>query len=147
MDEFFPYRDIIGLPHHKSADRKPMSLSERAAQFSPFAALTGYDEIICETGRITKEQCELPDHVKDELDRRLALLTAMTAEGYRPTVTVTCFVPDKHKSGGCYENFTGELRKVDSTFRTLVFSDEKLDAAGRVIDIDMVSDIGCEIFD
>ena len=71
MKDDFPYKDIIDLPHHQSAKRKHMSLYDRAAQFSAFAALSGYDDIIAETGRLTDEKLELPDDIKVELDQKL----------------------------------------------------------------------------
>ncbi len=147
MEGFFRYKDIIDLPHHQSKDRKHMSLYDRAAQFSPFAALTGYEEIIAEEGRLTDEFAELPEHARDELDRRFALLTAMTEEGYHPEVTVTFFVPDELKSGGRYESFTGEVKRVDSTLRTLIFYDREHDTAGRVMDMSLIVSAESRYFD
>ena len=121
MNENFPYRDIIDMPHHQAEGRKHMSLYDRAAQFSAFAALSGYDDMITETGRLTEEQIELPEHIKDELNRKFALLYSMIDEGYRPEVTVSYFVPDKTKEGGSYESYTGDVKRIDSTFRTLTF--------------------------
>lgn len=144
MSEYFPYNDIIDLPHHQSRGRKQMSLYDRAAQFSPFAALTGYDEIIAEEGRLTDEMTDLPDHVREELDRKLMLLSAMIADGYTPAVTVTHFVPDELKTGGSYETYTGEVKKIDYTFRTLTFYDGEHDKAGRVLDIDMIVSLESE---
>ena len=144
MDEGFPYKDIIDLPHHQAEGRRHMSLYDRAAQFSAFAALTGYDEIISETGRLTSDKTELPEDTREELDRRFALLSSMTENGYRPKVTVTCFVPDKTKQGGSYESFTGEVKRIDSTFRTLIFYDGEKDLTGRVIDIGMIVSVSIE---
>lgn len=141
MDENFPYKDIIDLPHHKAQGRKQMSMYDRAAQFSPFAALTGYDDIIAETGRLTDELIALPDHANEELDRRLALLADMIEEGGRPLVTVTYFVPDALKAGGRYESFTGELKRIDTTFKTLMFYDGDKDLTGKCIDISMTVDL------
>ena len=135
MNNDFPYKDIIDLPHHQSAGRKHMSLYDRAAQFAPFAALTGYDDIIAETGRLTDNMLDLPDDVTDELDRRFVLLTALIDEGYRPEVTVTYFVPDKAKEGGSYESYTGEVKRIDSTMRTLIFYDNDKELTGKVIDV------------
>ena len=135
MDDNFLYKDIIDLPHHQSAGRKHMSLYDRAAQFAPFAALTGYDDIIAETGRLTDDMLDLPDDVKDELDRRFVLLISLIDEGYRPEVTVTYFVPDKTKEGGSFESYTGEIKRIDSAMRTLIFYDNDKELTGRSIDI------------
>ena len=147
MTDDFPYKDIIDLPHHQSAGRKHMSLYDRAAQFAPFAALTGYDDIIAETGRLTDGMLDLPEDVKDELDRRFVLLTSMIHNGYRPEVTVTYVVPDKTKEGGSYESYTGEVKKIDSTLRTLVFYDKDREVSGKVIDISRIVAVDGEYFD
>ena len=147
MDINFPYADIIDLPHHQSEGRKHMSLYDRAAQFSPFAALTGYDEIIAETGRLTDEMLDLPEDVKEELDRKFSLLAAMTEEGYTPEVAVTYFVPDKLKAGGCYESYTVEVKRIDSTFRTIIFYDREHDTSGKVIDVGSIVAAESEYFD
>ncbi len=147
MDKNFPYSDIIDLPHHKSANRKHMSLYDRAAQFSPFAALTGYDEVIAETGRLTDDMAELPEDAKAELDRRYMLLTAMIDEGYRPEVTVTYFLPDKYKAGGSYKSFTGQVKRVDSTFKKLIFYSGDKDLTGQSLDIKAIVSLEGGIFD
>ena len=147
MNENFPYSDIIDLPHHQSEGRKHMSLYDRSAQFSPYAALVGYDEIIKETARLTDALKKLPDHIRDELDRKFVLLSAMIDEGYRPEVTVTYFIPDSFKAGGSYDIFTGEVKRVDSTFRTLIFYDREHDTSGKVIDIDCIVSAESSLFD
>lgn len=146
MKEAFPYADIIDLPPHRAEGRSHMSMYDRAAQFSPYAALVGYDEIIAETARLTDEMTDLPDHVREELDRKFMLLSAMTAEGYRPEVTITYFVPDKLKEGGSYESFTGEVKRVDTTFRRLIFYDREHDTAGKSVDIGMIVSAESEFF-
>ena len=147
MKDNFPYKDIIDLPHYQSASRKHMSLYNRAAQFSPYAALVGYDEIIAETGRLTDDKLELPEHVQAELDRKFMLLQAIIDEGGRPEITVTYFVPDKTKSGGRYETFIGEVKRVDTTLLKLIFYDHEKDLSGTTIDIPSISDIDGDIFD
>ncbi|MBQ8966854.1 hypothetical protein [Ruminococcus sp.] len=147
MDENFPYKDIIDLPHHQSAGRKHMSLYDRAAQFAPFAALTGYDDIIAETGRLTDDMLDLPDDVKDELDRRFVLLNSLIDEGYRPEVTVTYFVPDKTKEGGSFERYTSEVKRIDSTMRTFIFYDKDKELSGKVIDIGAIVAVEGEFID
>lgn len=92
------YDDIIHLPHHISKTRPQMSMMDRAAQFSPFAALTGYDAAIKETGRLTDEKIELGEETKAVLDRKQSYLSDMIS--VQPEITVTYFLPDERKSGG-----------------------------------------------
>ena len=147
MNENFPYKDIIDLPHHQAEGRKHMSLYDRAAQFSAFAALSGYDDIIAETGRLTTNKIELPEHIQDELDRKFALLISMTDEGYRPEVTVSYFVPDKTKEGGSYESYTGDVKRIDTTSKQLMFYDKEKDLTGNIIDIGMIISVESNLFD
>lgn len=104
------YEDIIGLPHHVSTVYPQMSIYDRAAQFSPFAALTGHEAAIQETARLTEEQAELNEDKKEELNEKLQELMAHAEE--HPTVTVTYFKPDDRKEGGKYETVTGIFRKI-----------------------------------
>ena len=147
MNEYFPYNDIIDLPHHQSEGRRRMSLYDRAAQFSPFAALSGYDEMIEETGRITEDMIELPEHSQDELNNKFMLLNAMIEAGYRPEIKVTYFVPDETKAGGSYVSFKGDVKKIDSTLRTLLFYDGDKDLNGKLIDIGMIASVESDFFD
>ena len=147
MNENFPYKDIIDLPHHQAEGRKHMSLYDRAAQFSAFAALSGYDDIIAETGRLTTNKIALPEHIQDELDRKFALLISMTDEGYRPEVTVSYFVPDKTKEGGSYESYTGDVKRIDTTSKQLMFYDKEKDLTGKIIDIGMIISVESNLFD
>lgn len=132
------YEDIINLPHYVSKTRPQMSMVERAAQFSPFAALTGYDAAIKETGRLTDEKIELRDEEKDLLNRKQKFLTSILRD--RPEITVTYFVPDERKSGGAYVTITGNLRRIDELERFLVMTD------GRKIPLDEIADIQVEGF-
>jgi hypothetical protein len=147
MNENFPYKDIIDLPHHQAEGRKHMSLYDRAAQFSAFAALSGYDDIIAETGRLTSNKIELPEDIQDELDRKFALLISMTNEGYRPDVTVSYFVPDKTKEGGSYESYTGDIKRIETTSKQLIFYDKEKDLTGKIIDIGMIKSFESNLFD
>ena len=99
------YEDIINLPHHVSKTRPQMSMLDRAAQFSPFAALTGYDAAIKETGRLTDEKIEMDEDRKAALDMKQAYLIEMIDE--QPEISVTYFLPDTKKSGGSYVTVTG----------------------------------------
>ena len=116
-----PYDDILNLPHPTSKNHPQMSVRERAAQFSPFAALTGHAAAIAETARLTDRKLELEEDAKAELDRRQAILLARVGE--RPEVTVTWFQPDERKEGGAYVTITGRLKKLDEVHRALVLTD------------------------
>ena len=115
------YEDIIHLPHPVSKRRASMSLQDRAAQFSPFAALTGYEGIIAESGRLTNTATELAGAAVEELTSALGRV----AENIhlRPEVTVTYFEPDKRKSGGSYRTVTGSVRRMDTAEGYLEFTD------------------------
>lgn len=115
------YDDIIDLPHHVSETHPPMSRVDRAAQFSPFAALTGYDAAVRETARVTERRIELDEGVKAELNARLNCILEHLPE--HPQVSITYFVPDEKKSGGAYRTVTGAVRKLDSFAKTLTLVD------------------------
>lgn len=146
MKENFPYSDIIDLPHHQSPNRRHMSLYDRAAQFSAFAALSGYEEIIAETGRLTDDRIELPEHIKDELDRKFRLLQAIIDESIIPEMTITYFIPDKTKSGGRYETFTGVVKRIDTAFQRVIFFEKNKDLTGKIIEIGMIASAESEYF-
>ncbi len=116
------YEDIIHLPHPTSRRHPRMSVYERAAQFSPFAALTGYDAAVKETARLTEQRIELDECEKNVLDERLQYLQKHLAE--QPTVTVTYFKPDERKTGGQYLTVTGIVKKIDSHNRCVIFMDD-----------------------
>ncbi len=133
-----PYDDIINLPHHVSKTRPQMSMWDRAAQFSPFAALTGYDAAIKETGRLTDEKIDLGEEEKEVLDRKLRFLMKKLSE--RPALTVTYFVPDEKKSGGAYVTKMGRLKKIDGLSRRIQLTD------GTKIPLDDILEIESELF-
>lgn len=130
------YDDIINLPHHVSSKRPQMSMLDRAAQFSPFAALTGYDDAIQETGRLTDEKINLSEEEKEALDRKQQILLERLDE--RPALTVIYFVPDEKKSGGAYVTKSGNLKKIDEVERMMTLTD------GTKISLDDVYDIESE---
>ena len=132
------YSKIISLPHHQSATRKRMSNYDRAAQFAPFAALTGHDEAIKETARLTDDYMEMGEDRLGELSAKIQLLIDKLSE--QPEITVVYFVPDERKSGGSYAEKTGIVRIIDEYERKLVFYD------GDKILIDRVADFKGEIF-
>ena len=116
-----PYDDILHLPHHVSAKHPSMPMRDRAAQFAPFSALTGFEDVIAETERPTERAFELDEQEAAELDRRLNLLIAKLPE--HPAVAVTFFVPDGRRSGGAYRTVTGKVEAVSAAERTIVMAD------------------------
>lgn len=116
-----PYEDIIHLPHPTSKNHLRMSIQERAAQFSPFAALTGHAAAIAETARLTDRRMELDEDTKMELDLKQQVLNNITEE--HPEITVTWFRPDERKEGGAYVTTAGRLKRIDEVERALVLTD------------------------
>lgn len=135
------YDDIIHLPHHISKTRPQMSMMDRAAQFSPFAALTGYDAAIKETGRLTDEKIELGEETKAVLDRKQSYLSDMIS--VQPEITVTYFLPDERKSGGTYLSVTGKLKRIDEYERMMILTDGKKIPLDDIMDIE--SNLFCEL--
>jgi len=115
------YADIIHLPHHTSPTRPRMSECDRAAQFSPFAALTGYDAAVSETGRLTEIKAELSEDEKSILNEKIQMI--LDHLDREPFVTVTYFVPDAKKAGGAYVEAAGVVRQIDEYERTVVVED------------------------
>ena len=134
-----PYDDILHLPHHVSEKHPPMSRLDRAAQFSPFAALTGYEAAVEETARLTDRRIELDEGEKEAIDQRLTLVQERLPV---PTeVTITYFIPDKKKAGGAYVNISGTVKKIDDYERMVFLRD------GTSIPIDDILHINGELFD
>ncbi len=115
----YNYDDIIDHPHHTSSKRSAMSPHNRAAQFSPFAALTGYDEEIDETARRTDTRLELTEDQADELNKAFRKLTELE----QPLIAVTYFVPDMRKTGGAYVTYKGHFRFLDRLNEEMKFTD------------------------
>ncbi len=132
------YDDIINLPHHVSQTRPQLSMLDRAAQFSPFAALTGYDAAIKETGRLTDEKIEMDEESLNMLNMKLQLL--VEALGDEHEVSFTYFKPDETKAGGAYVTAMGNVKKVDDYERLITMND------GTKIPMDDVYSIESEIF-
>ncbi len=120
MEISHEYDDIINLPHHVSADRPHMPMIDRAAQFSPFAALTGYDAAIVETARLTDTKRELSEEQKSIISRQLRELQVRLKTD--PSVTVTYYIPDERKAGGAYRAISGTVKKVDEYLGVLEMS-------------------------
>lgn len=132
------YDDIINLPHYQSKKRKHMSMTERAAQFGAFRALTGYEDEIKETARHTEQRIELDEYEKAEIDKRLNYLLNHKEE--EQEVSVTYFVPDEKKSGGAYVTKKGIVSKIKEPERQLMFTD------GTEIPIDEILSVAGEVF-
>lgn len=130
------YDDIINLPHPTSANHPRMSLYDRAAQFSPFAPLTGHDAAIKETARLTEQKIELSEDTISRLNEKLQIV----ADHLETEVTITYFVPDERKSGGAYVSYTGIVRRIDDYEHTLIMTDK------TVIPIEQISEIESELF-
>ncbi len=137
-NEMKRFEKIIGLPHPVSKTHKPMSAWSRAAQFSPFAALTGYEDAVEETARRTSERVELDEEAKEKLNARLLIVQQLLDR--RPEIAITYFVPDTKKSGGEYVTHTSPVKKIDLYQRVVVLTD------GTRIPIDEIIEIEGEIF-
>ena len=137
--ETHKYDDIINMPHHTSHTRPRMSNAERAAQFSPFAALTGYDAAVKETERLTDQKLESTDDEKSSLNEKLQIIIENINS--QPTITVTYFEPDKRKAGGKYISKSGKVKDIDSYNRSVVFLDK------TIIEIDVIKNISSTIFE
>lgn len=127
------YEDIIDLPHHVSPNRNRMSMIDRAAQFSPFAALTGHDAAVKETARLTKEKIELDENAKTVLNEKLQMIAEnLNAQS---EITIIYFKPDERKSGGEYVEFRGAAKKIDEYERVIRMMD------GTKISVDEIYEI------
>ena len=127
------YGDIIHLPHHVSSVHPHMPVSDRAAQFAPFAALTGYGDVIKETARLTDEEPDLSEDEKQELNYKIQLACALPGE--KPEIVLTYFVQDEKKSGGACHTARGKIRRIDPDAGQIILED------GLRIRLDCVVDI------
>ena len=130
--------DAMSLSHHVSKMRPQMTMSDRAAQFAPFAALTGYDDAVKEAGRLTDDKIELEESSLKELNAKIQLLRENLADG--PEITFTYFKPDERKAGGAYLTKTGTVKKLDDYERQIMLQD------GTKLPMDVILDISGEIF-
>lgn len=133
------YEDIINLPRHVSKTRRPMSRIDRAAQFSPFAALTGHDAAVKETARLTDKRIELDEYMKESINQRLLTIAEWINEHIE--INITYFQPDENKEGGSYINAKGTAKKIDEYKKIVVMSDN------TEIPIDDIVSIEGQIFD
>lgn len=133
------YDDLIMLPHHVSKKHSQMSPLNRAAQFSPFAALTGYDAAIQEAQRLTDSFIEIDESKEMELNKQLALIRENLKK--QPELKITYFQPDERKSGGSYITVCGRIKKIDKYNRQIIFID------GATIPIDYLFSIQGELLE
>ena len=138
-DKGWPYADILHHPHPVSARHPRMSAHDRAAQFSPFAALTGYGAVVDEAARLTEQKIELDEGRQAELDRRLRLLESLRPD--IPEADFTYFLPDEHKAGGRYVTVSGRLKRIDGLRQAAILMD------GTNIPIEDILKIQCEALD
>ncbi|MDY2842021.1 MAG: hypothetical protein SOT08_05050 [Candidatus Borkfalkiaceae bacterium] len=132
------YADIIDLPHHQSERRQKMSNYDRAAQFSPFAALTGHADSIKETARLTDDYNEPSEQMKAIMNKKILFLMEQLEN--QPEITITFFKPDEKKEGGAYITITGVVKKIKTYERQMQMT------TGDLIPIDMIFGIDGEIF-
>ena len=141
------YDDIINLPHHQSLTHPHMGLAERAAQFSPYSAVTGYDALVKETARLTDRKIDLSEEDLEMLDRKLRVLQEASVAGQRPTAAITYFVPDEKKDGGSYQTITGKIRSVNLIAKTVIFYADNELSPGEIIKTGDIISISGELID
>lgn len=142
------YADIIHFPHWQSPKRKHMSQYDRAAQFSPFAALDGYEDMVGEEAREVGSQRELSEAEMEILNAKISLIADMIEDGESPVVTITYFVPDRNKAGGAYIEITEKVRRIDMTGRKIqLYKKVGISDSYMTIDMEKVIDISGELVD
>lgn len=139
MADKFPYDDIVNLPPHISKKYPQPTMEERAARFAPFAAITGYEEMVLEEARVTEEWVELDDGTKSILNEKLQIILDYLHD--EPVITFTYFEPDKKKSGGAYVSLTGTVKRIDEYEKCVMLTD------GTKIPIEHIFGIESELFD
>ena len=139
MAERFPYEDIVNLPPHISKKHPQPTMLERAARFAPFAAITGYEEMVLEEARVTEERVELEEGTLAELNERLNMIhESLESE---PVIQITYFEPDKKKAGGAYVTISGVVKRIDEYERYVLMTD------GKKISIDQIFGLESKLFD
>ena len=133
--DYFPYFEILSRIHPTSKKHPRMSRMNRAAQFAPFAALTGYEESIEETARLTDCRIELSEYEIEELNAKLNFIQEHIKE--RPEVTITYFQPDERKEGGEYLTVTGRIRRIDEVNEILILEGEMIVLIDKIIDVNI----------
>lgn len=125
------YSDIIDLPHHRSSTHPQMSIQNRAAQFAPFAALTGHKEALSEAERLTERELVLDEEEKAVLDWKLQKI------GPGSRIRVTYFVPDERKEGGSYQELTGTIKRIDPYQLAIIFVEKQKVEISRIVDLEI----------
>ena len=138
MAEKFPYEDIVNLPPHISKKHPQPSMMDRAARFAPFAAITGYEEMVLEEARVTEERMDLDEETLSMLNEKLNMIQEFLDE--EPEVTITYFEPDKRKAGGAYVSVTGVVKRIDEYEHLVIMTD------GRKIRIDDIFGLESDLF-
>ena len=138
MAERFPYEDIVDLPHHVSRKHPQPTMADRAARFTPFAAITGYEEMVLEEARVTDERIEMDESSKAALNEKLNMILEFIDE--QPEVSITYFEPDKRKAGGAYVTVTGTVKRIDEYEHLVIMTD------GKKINIDDIYNLQSELF-
>ena len=138
MAERFPYEDIVDLPHHISKKHPQPTMADRAARFAPFAAITGYEEMVLEEARVTDERIEMDESSKAALNEKLNMILEFIDE--QPEVSITYFEPDKRKAGGAYITVTGTVKRIDEYEHLVIMTD------GKKINIDEIYNLQSELF-
>lgn len=138
MAERFPYEDIVDLPHHVSRKHPQPTMADRAARFAPFAAITGYEEMVLEEARVTDDRIEMDESSKAALNEKLNMILEFIDE--QPEVSITYFEPDKRKAGGAYVTVTGTVKRIDEYEHLVIMTD------GKKINIDDIYNLQGELF-
>ena len=138
MAERFPYEDIVDLPHHVSRKHPQPTMADRAARFTPFAAITGYEEMVLEEARVTDDRIEMDESSKAALNEKLNMILEFIDE--QPEVSITYFEPDKRKAGGAYITVTGTVKRIDEYEHLVIMTD------GKKINIDDIYNLQGELF-
>ena len=138
MAERFPYEDIVDLPHHVSKKHPQPTMADRAARFAPFAAITGYEEMVLEEARVTDDRIEMDESSKAALNEKLNMILEFLDE--QPEVSITYFEPDKRKAGGAYITVIGTVKRIDEYEHLVIMTD------GKKINIDDIYNLQGELF-
>lgn len=138
MAERFPYEDIVDLPHHVSRKHPQPTVADRAARFAPFAAITGYEEMVLEEARVTDERIEMDESSKAALNEKLNMILEFIDE--QPEVSITYFEPDMRKAGGAYITVIGTVKRIDEYEHLVIMTD------GKKINIDDIYNLQSELF-
>ena len=131
------YGDIVNLSHHISTKYPQMKMENRAAQFAPFAALTGYGDEIMEASRLTDKKTDLVDNEKDIINYQLQVIKKNIKN--KPRILIKYFIPDVKKSGGCYKIESRYVKKVDEVLKKIIFTDNSYILFKNIININIIS--------